>query len=72
MQMQNQNPKEAEIVINGVYLTFAQSMTIRVAVAHMLTDLSDPEYMKDMGEIGELYRKRLREIQDMIFLNLNT
>ena len=31
---------EAHIIINGTELTFAQSMTMRVAIAHFLTDLA--------------------------------
>ena len=58
--------KEADIVINGKKLDFGQSATVRVAVSSMLLDLSDPEYMKDMGGIGPIYQKRLREIEKII------
>lgn len=66
-------PKEAEITINGVKLSFAQSCTVRVAISSWLSSLNDPngEELEALGEIGVLYQKRLREIQTMIFLNLN-
>jgi hypothetical protein len=63
-------PKEAVIVINGVRLTFAQAMAVRVAVAGFLHDLADPEHMAGLGGIGPLYQARLSEVQEAIFLNL--
>lgn len=60
--------KEADIVINGVPLTFAQSMALRVAVSNMLMELADPEseYAEDLGSIGPLCQARLSEVQDII------
>ncbi len=62
--------QEAMITIGGVELTLAQSATVRCAVAHMLTELEDPAYRKALGPIAEAYRKRLGEIQDLIFAHL--
>lgn len=58
--------READIVINGVTLTHAQSMSVRVAVTGMLIELADPEHMDNLGQIGPLYRARLVEVQDLI------
>lgn len=63
--------READIVINSVRLTFAQSMALRVAVTSFLVDLDDPERMADLGEIGPLYQARLGEVQDIIVDPLN-
>lgn len=67
--------READIMINGVPLTFAQSMAVRVAVADFLSQLASDErfpdldgqtHMEALGEIGPLYRARLSEVQDII------
>jgi hypothetical protein len=58
--------KEADITINGYNLTSGQSMAVRVAISSMLMDLSEPEYMKEMGEIGLNYQERLSEVQSII------
>lgn len=63
--------READIVINGVRLTFAQSMAVRVAVTSFLVDLDEPERMADLGDVGPLYRARLGEVQDIIVDPLN-
>gem|GEM_PF-6471042 len=60
---------EANIRINDVELSFAQSMSVRVAVASMLMDLADPEYMKALGKVGPLYQSRLSEVQRFLLLN---
>jgi len=57
---------EADVTINGVTLTFAQSATLRVAISSMLTELSNSEHMTALGAIGPLYQKRLREIEHLI------
>lgn len=54
---------EPQIKINGFDLTEAQATTIRVAVANFMTMLDDPEMLELLGEIGLLYRARLREIE---------
>lgn len=48
--------READIMINGVTLTHAQSMAVRVAVTSFLMDL--PERLADLGPIGPLYQAR--------------
>lgn len=58
--------KEAKIVIEGTELTFAQSMTVRVAIGAFQRILSDEEYRKALGEIGDNYQARLVEIQNLI------
>lgn len=61
--------READIVINGVTLTHAQSMAVRVAVTSFLVDL--PDRLVDLGPIGPLYQARLGEVQDIIVGPLN-
>jgi len=63
--------REAEIVINGVRLTDAQSMTLRVAVTNFAMELAEPEYLEALGPIGPLYRERLDELQHIIVDPLN-
>ena len=61
---------EAEIIVNGVKLNHAQSMTVRVALASFNTDLEenglgDDEHGKFMTES---YRKNCAEVEQLIFL----
>jgi len=44
--------QEAEITIGGIPLTEAQSCTIRNCINSFLTQLSDPEFCADLGEIA--------------------
>lgn len=64
---------EADIIINGVKLTDAQAMTLRVAIGGWLMDLQNPDHL-GTDEHGRFmtaaYRLRASEIQDLIFLNL--
>jgi len=55
--------REPEIIINGVRLTEAQAMAVRVAVASFRVGLTDPERMADLGRIGPIYDARLREVE---------
>ncbi|WP_426575638.1 hypothetical protein ACP179_01980 (plasmid) [Xenorhabdus stockiae] len=64
--------QEPTIVINGIYLDGAQVMAIRAAVTNYLSylredRLGDDEHGK---KISELYRDRLREVQEMMFSHL--
>lgn len=54
--------REAEIIINGVRLNYAQSMTLRVAIGDFLHFAQD----EGLGEIGPLYLKRAMEILELI------
>jgi hypothetical protein len=58
--------REARMSVSGADLTSAQSMAVRVAISNMLLELSDPDYLKRMGRIGELYVQRLSEVQSLI------
>ncbi|HEY0181239.1 MAG TPA: hypothetical protein VGC09_00390 [Rhodopila sp.] len=53
---------EPTITINGVTLNTGQSATLRSALMNLLSELSDPKFMADVGEIGPLYQARAREI----------
>ena len=61
--------REPEIVVNGVSLDTAQACAIRCAVTHFEAELADPEYRELLGEIGTLYRARLREVLTIILRN---
>ena len=58
---------EAPVTIRGVQLDSAQVMALRVAVTSMLDDLySDEQLCKGLGETSDLYKARLREVQDLL------
>lgn len=57
---------EPDITINGAELTFAQSMTVRVAVSSFAIGLQDPEHVEALGPIGLAYQARIREIFHLI------
>ena len=62
-------PSEPRITVNGVPLTEAQAMTVRVALNHFSVDMDEPgalggdEHGKAMSV---LYRKRAGEVLDMM------
>lgn len=61
--------KEAEIVINGVKLSFAQSMTLRCAITDFLFTLSEQNALgnDEHGlKMTALYKARAREIERLI------
>lgn len=68
-------PPEAEIIINGHKLTYAESMALRVQIANGLYDYADRNALGD-DEHGhmmtELYSKNLSKIQSYILENMRT
>ena len=60
------SPREADIKINGVTLSMAQSMAVRVAIGAFMIDLDDDELAQGMGELGPLYKARLFEVITLI------
>lgn len=59
---------EANIVINGVRLNFAQSMTLRVGIGSFAGEMSQLNALGEFGEeIQKLYYARAREIEQIIF-----
>lgn len=62
--------KEAQITINGVALTIAQAMTVRVAIGDMLMRFEDPHAL-GADKLGRSitwgYRASASSIQDLIF-----
>ena len=60
--------KEATIVINGVLLTNAQSMAVRMAVEGMRSRLADTEsgYREALGPLGDSWAERLTEVSRAI------
>lgn len=65
----SQQSDEPIVTINCVRLNHAQSLALRGAVAHMLTDLTEPEDPELVSEIDALYKMRLIEIEDIMFLH---
>ena len=63
---------EARIRIGNTELSFGQSMSLRVAIGNMLIELAAPAYRKALGPIGDGYRARLAEVQNLIHGALNT
>jgi hypothetical protein len=58
-------PTEARIDIEGVRLSEAQSLAVRVAVETFMFDL-ERELATDMGQVGQNYLARLREVRRLI------
>jgi hypothetical protein len=57
---------EPDITINGVRLGEAHAATVRVAVMHMESWVSTPSNREGLGEVGDLYRDRLHELERMM------
>ena len=58
---------EPNITINGVPLTFAEALTLRVAIGNFAISLSDPTFRRDVGEVlARNYAERLDAIQRLI------
>lgn len=55
--------REPEIVVNGVRLTEAQAMAVRVAVTSFRMDR---DHLAGLGPIGPLYDARLAEVEDVM------
>lgn len=60
------NKREPHVEVEGAVLTQGQAMAVRVAVSSFLSELAEPEHMKEMGEIGPLYQARLREVESLM------
>jgi hypothetical protein len=61
---------EADIVINGVKLNTAQSMTLRVAISMFIMDMKQPNALggDETGEgIRQGYLRNAGEVQGIIF-----
>lgn len=57
---------EADVVINGKPLTFAESMTLRVAITSFLMQVSNQETAELLGPISVGYRELLIAIERKI------
>ena len=57
------NATEANIKINGHSLSFAQSMTVRVAIEMFAMDLNG----KEIADIEKGYMARIREIRKYLY-----
>ena len=57
------NATEANIKINGHSLSFAQSMTVRVAIEMFAMDLN----CKEIADIENGYMARIREIRKYLY-----
>jgi hypothetical protein len=59
-------PDEPIIIINGKPLTIAQAMTVRVAINNFMLELQDDDFMRNLGDVGRLYKERLTEIAKLM------
>ncbi|HEX8795472.1 MAG TPA: hypothetical protein VF765_31195 [Polyangiaceae bacterium] len=59
-------PPEAKVTINGFELAEGQVAAVRVAVTRWLTDLGVGAHRAQLGPIGEGYRARLTEVEDLL------
>lgn len=57
---------EATIVINGKQLSFAEAMTVRVAVSTYKMLLSDAKFVRDLGAVGDGYNRCLDSVFEKI------
>lgn len=64
--------KEADIVINGTQLSYAESMTVRVALESFAAHLHDNGLGDDEHGIAMagLYLKNIRSVRELIFRNI--
>lgn len=62
-------PKEAHVVINGVILTEAQSMTVRVAIENFDADLKGGSLGEDQHGVAmtAAYMARISEIRSALY-----
>jgi hypothetical protein len=51
------NEQEPVIIVNGVVLTEAQAMIVRIAVTEFHCDVNDPEEAHMLGPIADGYRR---------------
>jgi len=64
--------READIQIGSVQLNPAQAIILRVAVTDLLTRLAvDHELRDSLGEVWQIYERRLREVQSLIVDSIN-
>jgi len=64
-----QDWKEPDIIINGKELTFAQCMTVRVAITSFLMFVSDYDNAKELGKIANGYEELLINIINIMHVN---
>jgi len=69
--MNKERPNEPSILINGVWLSQGQSMSLRVAVEVFISDLVENGLGNDPHGIAmkENYLVRLGEIRSLMFCN---
>ena len=61
---------EPDITIEGVRLSFAQAMALRVAASDFHMQMNDPETVDGLGDcLAEGYRDRLTEILKLMIGN---
>jgi hypothetical protein len=58
--------RELPVVVGGTRLTDAQASALRVAVAMFLSELADPKFRAELGDIADGYRARLAEVQGLM------
>lgn len=58
---------EADVTINGVKLTFAESLTLRVAISTFHMSLTSDKGRRALGPVGNGYLRHLENIGAYIF-----
>jgi len=58
---------EADITINGQPLSFAESLTLRVAIQSFLMFLSSVQVQQDLGVISDGYSRACQSINEKLF-----
>jgi hypothetical protein len=60
--------KEPDITINATILTFAEAMTLRVAISNMRVWLGDPEVRRQVGrQLCDNYDANAASIERLLF-----
>lgn len=60
--------READITINGVKLDHRLSMTVRMAIAGQLMELSDVDFCEALGsDFSDALARNMQEVQKIIF-----
>lgn len=59
--------READVDISGTRLTFAQSLSLRVAVSSFRLQLDDPQFRRGIGEIlARNYDVHLARVEQLL------
>jgi hypothetical protein len=57
---------EADVIINDMRLSFAEAMTLRVAISSFRMFVNNPEARRGLGPVAEGYETHLQTIESML------